>query len=407
MNHYIATTFFVAAFILSTALLNNFHESNNYGNDYSKHEENHGQQPIPLTYLIGVVRNAVEITSIDFMVGLACNNWMPIHIFIVAGKGGEEFAHSFEKAVMKKNSTGDIRYKCGTLNILKEPSELSKIQNRVDRIAYLRDFQREHLRLLLKSGHDNDIVIVADLDLHIFPPIEKLAYEVSRMRLLHENDVLCSSGLMHRPYGYYDLYATVLYPDTFLYPISLRMKNKSWEGEDVSLVRSNDEFGEVTSWDILDYLEREKEIRSRQEKGKDTDEVDRNPSRKLPSKLPKDKSVISEDSFHLKSYFTYTEPSTAVPVRSCFGGLAIYSATTYFEPTCRYTLEENDPNASRLLKYANRDDRRPCEHVVFHDCLLRDADKPRSIAIMPNMNTFWNDFTPPLDRLISDSNQDS
>jgi hypothetical protein len=80
------------------------------------------------------------------------------------------------------------------------------------------------------------------------------------------------------------------------------------------------------------------------------------------------------------------EPSSAVPVKSCFGGLTIYSAKALLEPSCRYHPPSVGDDADRLLKYANIDDKRPCEHVVYHDCLYRihtrDGGNSR-IAIQP------------------------
>lgn len=80
------------------------------------------------------------------------------------------------------------------------------------------------------------------------------------------------------------------------------------------------------------------------------------------------------------------EPSIAVPVRSCFGGLTIYSAKALLEPSCRYHPPTVGEEANRLLKYANLDDKRPCEHVVFHDCLFQLNHKfgvESRIAIQP------------------------
>ena len=132
-------------------------------------------------------------------------------------------------------------------------------------------------------------------------------------------------------------------------------------------------------------------------------------------------------------------PEGTVPVRSCFGGLAIYSSQTFFEQKCRYRYQYHhdrkrldltgsrtrigtgagkdadvdagaDENVVNLERYASRADGRPCEHVVFHDCLLRqprrwgggDRDqrrdpknghgskaRGRSIAIMPHLVTLW------------------
>jgi hypothetical protein len=86
------------------------------------------------------------------------------------------------------------------------------------------------------------------------------------------------------------------------------------------------------------------------------------------------------------------EPSSAVPVKSCFGGLTIYSAKALLEPNCRYHPPSLGDDADRLLKYANIDDKRPCEHVVYHDCLYRihtrDGGNSR-IAIQPGQCSYW------------------
>jgi hypothetical protein len=135
-------------------------------------------------------------------------------------------------------------------------------------------------------------------------------------------------------------------------------------------------------------------------------------------------------------------------VKSCFGGLSIYSAPALLEPRCRYHPPAIGENADRLLKYANADDKRPCEHVVYHDCLYRIHTKiggSSRIAIQPgqcvpllaqfrmfycmfqpynftlffdqilwlifsvppDMKTLWNNMPPPTNKLISDSQFDS
>jgi hypothetical protein len=211
----------------------------------------------PYTYLIGAVRDASEIvdTPFRYIVQLCCEHG--VHVHIVVGGGIEECRTRFEQHIKEEYSGSEG--KCGRFELLSEPHDLHSMENRVDRIAYLRDFQREHLRMVLENGDEDDIIVVADIDLYALPPVSKLMHEVNRMRLLHEYDVICSNGLMHRPYGYYDIYATVLLPDTFLYPIRYRLWKKSWEGEDLNLVRSDDEYGEVTSWDILDWIEQQGE----------------------------------------------------------------------------------------------------------------------------------------------------
>lgn len=217
----------------------------------------------PYTYLIGAVRDAAEIvdTPFRYIVQLCCEHG--VHVHIVVGGGIEECRTRFEQHVKEEYSGSEG--KCGRFELLNEPHDLHSMENRVDRIAYLRDFQREHLRMALENGDQDDIIVVADIDLYALPPVSKLMHEVNRMRLLHEYDVICSNGLMHRPYGYYDIYATVLLPDTFLYPVRYRLWKKSWEGEDLNLVRSDEEYGEVTSWDILDWIEQQGEKKRKED----------------------------------------------------------------------------------------------------------------------------------------------
>lgn len=376
------------------------------GKNYLVYDESHLSKDThhsvaPYTYLIGAVRDASQIaeTPFQYIVELSCEHG--VHVHIVVGGGVEECRARFERAVEKRYSSAH-RGKCGRFELLGEPGDLHALDNRVDRIAYLRDFQREHLRVVLENGHEDDVIVVADIDLYALPPVKKLMHEVTRMRTLHEYDVLCSNGLMHRPNGYYDIYATVLEPDTFTYPVKHRLLGKSWEGEDMSLVRSHDEFGEVTSWDVLDWIEKEGERLKKANAESMLNAIDRekNP---LWEESKRATSLGYEDMFNF-------EPSSAVPVRSCFGGLTIYAATALLEPSCRYHPPSVGATADRLLKYANRDDKRPCEHVVFHDCLYRMHTRHggRSrIAIQPDMKTMWNNMPPPRSKLISDSQQDS
>jgi hypothetical protein len=378
------------------------------GKNYLVYDESHlspntHHSVAPYTYLIGAVRDASQIaeTPFQYIVELSCEHG--VHVHIVVGGGVEECRERFERAVEERFSAVQ-RGKCGRFELLGEPADLHALDNRVDRIAYLRDFQREHLRVVLENGHEDDVIVVADIDLYALPPVNKLMHEVTRMRTLHEYDVLCSNGLMHRPNGYYDIYATVLEPDTFVYPIKHRLLGKSWEGEDLNLVRSHDEFGEVTSWDVLDWIESEgekrKEIHFKTSSKSNSATAQSNPL------WDKAKDAATADYGDIFDF----EPSSAVPVRSCFGGLTIYAATALLEPSCRYHPPSVGEIADRLLKYANRDDKRPCEHVVFHDCLYRIHTKHGGhsrIAIQPDMKTMWNNMPPPRSKLISDSQQDS
>ena len=315
------------------------------------YDESHLPSPYHITdevvYFSGIIRDASTILPdiFSYMMDLNCNHRVSIHL--VAGGGIEPCLAKYMavKTELYKNAA------CARFDVIKEPGDVSLIPNRVDRIAYLRDFQREHLRLLLEGGKKDDIVIVADVDLHQLPDIGQLMYETDQMVKYHQHDVICSLGVMSRPFGYYDTFATVLLPDTFVYPLRGRLVPKFYEGEDTSLVRSNEVYGNFSQWDLLDYFERE------------------------------GRSVSRE--MQLGHNIT-TQEFSPVPVKSCFGGLAIYSAPKWLDTKCHY-----NKNASALTRYANKHDGRACEHVVFHECLL-NGDSHATIAIQPALKTEWN-----------------
>ncbi|KAG7361992.1 hypothetical protein IV203_025658 [Nitzschia inconspicua] len=242
----------------------------------------------------------------------------------------------------------------------------SLFPNRIDRIAYLRDVQRDSLYRHFVDGStngakdtsslmlDHSVIMVVDLDLKGIPTNEELIQEATKMaRDPDTADVICASGQMMNPIGYYDIFATILAPQTFTYPIAGRLVEKFQPGEDTSLVRSNDIYGSFTQLDLLDYFEQE--------------------------------ALNSVDG--------------TVPVRSCFGGLTLYRGSTFFQPQCKYSAD-----VKSLAAFANKDDARPCEHVVFHDCLLKN-DLSTYIAVKPSLKTYWDEALPPKSGLISNSQQ--
>ena len=132
-------------------------------------------------------------------------------------------------------------------------------KNRIDQIATVRDYQRELLRTKYGNIYSlrGCVVILVDLDLYSLPSIDTLLQELHSMQTNEsEFDVVCAAGIMYRPFGYYDIFATVLLDGTFVYPIRGRLEQELQDGEDYSLVRSNDVYGNFTQWDLLEYFER-------------------------------------------------------------------------------------------------------------------------------------------------------
>jgi hypothetical protein len=168
------------------------------------------------------------------------------------------------------------------------------------------------------------------------------------------HDAICANGMtLHAPKGsedpplrlYYDTFATVFLPDTFSFPLRDRYFRQSYPGEDLNMIRSENWRGNVSqmffhSWFLQNGQESESGI---------------------------------------------------VRVRSCFGGIGIYRASLYFEEQCQYALTEDinnlKMNHSSIMRYANKEER-PCEHVVFHEC-LRQYVNGFDIGVDPKMISFW------------------
>ena len=196
---------------------------------------------------------------------------------------------------------------------------------------------------------------MADLDLFRLPPVARVLKQAESMVATSSDhndnnnnklDVVCAAGVTmasREELWYYDTYATVLLPDTYVHPLKRRLVKEYFAGENRSLVRSDNQHGSFTQGDLMRYLQQQA-----------------------------------------------TDTGT-VMVRSCFGGLSIYRATTFFEPKCSYTLQQQDADQRQLERYASESDGRPCEHVVFQTCLQDHAEitSPAKVAINPSLLLLW------------------
>jgi len=294
-------------------------------------------------WLAGIIRDAsteIQPQVLMTLVELNCRHDIAVHI--VATRGVKECLQSYEKLVDSLKYSSQT---CASFHVEKEPPHLNAANdNRIDRIALVRDYQRQELREIYGATVTRqDVVIIADLDLYSLPNVDILMKQLQQD--INTHDAICAAGVMYRPFGYYDIFATVLLPDTFVYPLRGRMNQTAYDGEDLSLIRSNDLYGNFTQWDLLDYFQHESAKRS----------------------------GLS---------------SSAVPVRSCFGGLTLYRASVWLEPTCTYHHVNNN-TTTQLQKYATKTSQRPCEHVVLHDCLMH-RNPAFKIAVQPSLTTEWN-----------------
>ena len=300
--------------------------------------------------------------SVDIYIQMPSQNLQSARQFFANAKSYCFDSNDEDESVVEQ------QHHCGKFQIEADPPFMKTKEDdnsRVSRIAFYRDYQREHIRTdLLWNGYSNEalendvVVMLMDLDLHEIPSIAVMLREADKI-LSSKNvafdqgnnvDVICSAGLMHRPFGYYDIFATVLESGTFVYPLSGRLTDKVMPHEDLSMIRSHELYGRFTQEGMLEYFLQQ--------------------------------SNLTDGTGGL------------VPVQSCFGGFALYRASTWLLNDCTYTMAYGDD----LMAYSNKNDGRPCEHVILHSCINKNysheghpSSSSSRIFVQPHMITSWDE----------------
>ena len=168
--------------------------------------------------LVGIVldASAIEDNILNFLVDIACRHNVMSHV--LSSKGVSKASSAVRILMEEKYSSksSESAEQCAEIVFATEPPQLiAGVDNRIDRISRLRDYQRDMLMtdgdvspIDGGSSNSNGVVIVADLDLHKLPTVEKVMQEVDYA--IHSGDgadVVCAAGIMHRPFGYYDTFA--------------------------------------------------------------------------------------------------------------------------------------------------------------------------------------------------------
>ena len=283
--------------------------------------------------LAGIIHHGGEISTsaLQFLIEATCVNKIRAHVLGADDMFMLASMYERQKEIMFPGMS------CAPFKAAAQPDYVTAKMNRIDRIQAARDFQRvdlaEHFDF---ADIDKATIILADMDVSELPPLDQVVGNADKMnsRSGTDVDVLCSAGKMLNPYGYYDTFATILLPDTFVYPVNGRPINRARPEEDTAMIIGNN----FTAQDLLGW-------------------------------------------FH-KEGGASMKP---VPVKSCFGGLAIYRASKWLDQRCSYKDLHPEINA----KYANRYDNAPCEHVVLHNC-LHAVDPTVIIAVQPDMHTIWH-----------------
>ena len=215
-------------------------------------------------------------------------------------------------------------------------------QNRIASIKRAREYQRQMIRALFREKKydlEQSVIAVLDLDMFAYPPLDQVI-ETSVRYIRHSSEpqhdtakfhAICANGLQgggsrsHPNPEYYDTFATILLPDKWLY-----------------LKRTSMSQDEILNWFF-------------------------------------DKGTTRHDD---------TASHHPVPVRSCFGGFALYQANIWLESTCRYDSYKKVPT-----EFIGSKEHHTCEHVVFHECLREQLDGGGygfTIALQPNLLTLWH-----------------
>ncbi len=292
------------------------------------------------TLIVGLIKDPQSMLpkTIDFIVELNCAHAVAMHV--VVEKNHDFLREAHRKKVMEKFPG----LHCAPLYITNQPNGLSS--NRVERIKQLREYQKNQIRGGLHfSDVNSSVVILVDLDIDIFPRPNELIQYVEKMKLSSSfPDVLCSNGQLGHDDEtgkgkYYDSFATVLLPDTFVYRVKWRKNSKPSPEEDPKFIMSAG-FNES---DLFSFFQKE--------------------------------GQINGDSGY-----------SPVKVRSCFGGLALFRANKFLDERCSYF---GLPTTSTDTKYINKADQAICEHILWNNC-MRSVDEDFQVAVQPDMVTTYH-----------------
>ena len=381
-----------------------------------------GDQPPPTTtkkcvvVVAGLIRSLTELakSTRQLLYDLSCHHHVSIHVVTASLPWSKENNDNKEENLLHRNNQQAAWHwlfpkhhetpslGCAALMVELEqdlllesdpnttttrPQQPKPASNRIVRLAQIRDVQRRRIQDLWFSSSssnqyvmDQSVVMVMDLDLVALPKAMQLMQATQQMFVVgvpsspsfnhnikkekHRTQnsqpihVMCGLGLTRarRQASLYDTYATIFLPNTFAHPLKRRKVPRYFEGEDPALVRSADNVhGNFTQWHMTQYIVH----------------------------------VLAKH-----------HPLGMAPVRSCFGGLALYQAATFFQPQCQYSVTtpaQDDATTTPVpfdwRRYANREEGQACEHVVFHECLHRQQRQHTASGGI-NHNNNHNNSTP-------------
>ncbi|KAL3792327.1 hypothetical protein HJC23_006239 [Cyclotella cryptica] len=225
--------------------------------------------------------------------------------------------------------------------------------NRIANIKRVREYQRQLMRDSFykdnernASGVDDSqfVLAVMDLDMFDYPSVSQVMDVSERYIVPHYGDTedgttkfhaICANGLQrgrfgqsHPHRGYYDTFATILLPNTWLHP----------------------KRAQISQEEIMDWF------------------IDEGA----------DGSTNGEATFH------------PVPVRSCFGGFTLYRADVWLDPSCRYD-RYSEGGVGYIGSKEHHTCEHVVLHECLREKFGGEGDATAfSIAVLPNLLTLWH-----------------
>eukprot|EP00040_Diaphanoeca_grandis_P015685 m.80325 g.80325 ORF g.80325 m.80325 type:complete len:419 (-) comp25304_c0_seq2:45-1301(-) len=300
----------------------------------------HGLDQRPKIILLGLIKQfrMISVGVMRWLHQISCSDFVHVDVHIMTTK---QKAVRLPKGKWKMSNEwtqkgADIHKPCN-MHLYEDDLPMNETEGRVSRISKLRDRLRSKVHNIYKQKSTDDLsqiaVVVADLDLvDLANPffVREAASRVTEQSNAGP-DVVCSNGKDTNPQHltYYDTFSTILSPNTFVYPVANRKHQQVFEGEMESQIIHAPLPGQPTE-EILNLFTRD----------------------------------------DLTNLF---ESDSITPVRSCFGGLAVYKYSTYFASDCSYGQDKDKYNVDE--RYSNSytpgigEESAACEHVILHECL--------------------------------------
>ena len=298
--------------------------------------------PMIVTGLIpdgALIKNEILTT----LVQLSCLYGTPVHATVAENADALKSLFGRLQEDLYRPQTTNIH--CKALQVDIQPAFPSEDLSRVEKLAILRDFQRRKLMEIIKgiaTSTDSIIIMVLDFDLLELPPVFQIMeaactilgglWNNGAKRTSLSVDAVCAGGVVvdnqDGREGYYDSFATIFEPDTYMVPLAMRAISVLRPGENKDLILADNDLNFYEIWEGM---------RNQQ----------------------------------------------SVPVRSCYGGLALYRASNYLDEQCSYSGRGQGINVS-VYEVLNEG---VCEHIVFNSCL--HTLRGMKMSILPALRTRW------------------